>query len=41
MIEKTVDIDISGKAKMPTFVVYPSDEDIYPVVFSFDGCPWN
>ena len=39
MIEKTVNIDISGKAKMPTFVVYPSDEDIYPVVFLLMDAP--
>ena len=39
MIEKTVDIDISGKAKMPTFVVYPSDEDVYPVVFLLMDAP--
>ena len=31
MIEKMVDIDTSGKAKISTYVVYPSDEDIYPV----------
>ena len=39
MIEKIVDIDISGKTKMPTFVVYPSDEDIYPVVFLLMDAP--
>ena len=39
MIEKQVDIDISGKAKMPTFVVYPSDEGVYPVVFLLMDAP--
>ena len=38
MIEKIVDINVSGKEKMPTFVVYPSDDNIYPVVILLMDC---
>ena len=39
MIEKIVDINVSGKEKMPTFVVYPSDDNIYPVVILLMDAP--
>ena len=39
MIEKIVDINVSGKEKMPTFVVYPSDDNKYPVVFVLMDAP--
>ena len=39
MIEKIVEIKVSEKQKMPTFVVYPSDNNIYPVVILLMDAP--
>ena len=39
MIEKIVEIKVSEKQKMPTFVVYPSDDNIYPVVILLMDAP--
>ena len=39
MIEKIVEIKVSEKQKMPTFVVYPGDDNIYPVVILLMDAP--
>ena len=39
MIEKIVEIKVSENQKMPTFIVHPSDDNIYPVVILLMDAP--